>query len=75
MTGLFQNPFRNSRLFPERIHTDVAVERQHQQAFFSAASVGKIDYPVAMLITIIAWLTVAPLAAWAGNGGRRETDE
>lgn len=30
---------------------------------FSAASVGKIDYPAAMFITIIAWLTVAPLAA------------
>lgn len=30
---------------------------------FSAVSVGKIDYPAAMFITIIAWLAVAPLAA------------
>jgi len=30
---------------------------------FSEVSVGKIDYPAAMFITIIAWLVVAPLAA------------
>jgi hypothetical protein len=30
---------------------------------FSEANVGKIDYPAAMFITIIAWLVVAPLAA------------
>ncbi len=31
----------------------------------------KIGYPVAMLITITLWLTVAPLAAAAGRRGRR----
>ncbi|MDD4875733.1 MAG: hypothetical protein PHQ86_01170 [Dehalococcoidales bacterium] len=31
----------------------------------------KIDYSMAMLITITLWLTVAPLAAAAKRGGRR----
>jgi uncharacterized membrane protein YraQ (UPF0718 family) len=30
---------------------------------FSESAVKTIDYPAAMFITIIAWLTVAPLAA------------
>ncbi len=30
-----------------------------------------IGYPLAMLITITLWLTVAPLAAAAGRRGRR----
>ncbi|MFC1937262.1 hypothetical protein ACFLWY_01730 [Chloroflexota bacterium] len=30
----------------------------------------KIDYPMAMLITITLWLTVAPLAAAAGRRRR-----
>lgn len=30
--------------------------------------IAKIDYPMAMLITITLWLTVAPLAAAAGHG-------
>ena len=29
--------------------------------------IGKIDYPMSMLITITLWLTVAPLAAAAGR--------
>ena len=29
-----------------------------------------IDYPLAMLITITLWLTVAPLAAAAGRKGK-----
>ena len=29
-----------------------------------------IDYPMAMLITITLWLTVAPLAAAAGRKGK-----
>jgi len=29
-----------------------------------------INYPIAMLITITAWLTVAPLAAAAGRKGK-----
>jgi hypothetical protein len=33
--------------------------------------VAKIDYPLAMLITITLWLAVAPLAAAAGRRGRR----
>jgi len=32
--------------------------------------IGKIDYPMAMLITITLWLAVAPLAAVAGRRGR-----
>ena len=31
----------------------------------------KIDYPLAMLITITLWLAVAPLAAAAGRRTRR----
>ena len=31
----------------------------------------KIDYPMAMLITITLWLAVAPLAAAAGRRGRK----
>ena len=31
----------------------------------------KIDYPLAMLITITLWLAVAPLAAAAGRRARR----
>ena len=30
----------------------------------------KIDYPLAMLITITLWLAVAPLAAAAGRKGK-----
>ena len=30
----------------------------------------KIDYPLAMLITITLWLAVAPLAAVAGRKGK-----
>ena len=30
----------------------------------------KIDYPMAMLITVTLWLAVAPLAAVAGRRGR-----
>ena len=33
--------------------------------------VAKIDYPMAMLITITLWLAVAPLAAAAGRRGRK----
>jgi len=33
--------------------------------------VAKIDYPMAMLITITLWLAVAPLAAVAGRRGRK----
>ena len=33
--------------------------------------VAKIDYPLAMLITITLWLAVAPLVAAAGRRGRR----
>jgi len=32
---------------------------------------GKIDYPLAMLITITLWLAVAPLAAAAGRRGKK----
>ena len=32
---------------------------------------GKIDYPMAMLITITLWLAVAPLAAAAGRRGKK----
>ena len=32
---------------------------------------GKIDYPMAMLITITIWLVIAPLAAAAGKRSRR----
>ena len=32
---------------------------------------GKIDYPMAMLITITLWLAVAPLAAAAGRRAKR----
>ena len=31
----------------------------------------KIDYPLAMLITITLWLTVAPLAAAAGRRAKK----
>ncbi len=31
----------------------------------------KINYPMAMLITITLWLAVAPLAAAAGRRGKR----
>ena len=31
----------------------------------------RIDYPMAMLITITLWLAVAPLAAAAGRRGKR----
>ena len=31
----------------------------------------KIDYPMAMLITITLWLAVAPLAAAAGRRGKK----
>ena len=33
--------------------------------------VEKIDYPMAMLITITLWLAVAPLAAAAGRKARK----
>ncbi len=33
--------------------------------------IAKIDYPMAMLITITLWLAVAPLAAAAGRRARR----
>ena len=33
--------------------------------------IDKIGYPMAMLITITLWLTVAPLAAAAGRRGRK----
>ncbi len=34
-------------------------------------AIEKIDYPMAMLITITLWLAVAPLAAAAGRRGRK----
>jgi len=33
--------------------------------------IAKIDYPMAMLITITLWLAVAPLAAAAGRRGKK----
>ena len=33
--------------------------------------IGKIDYPMAMLVTITLWLAVAPLAAAAGRRGKK----
>ena len=32
--------------------------------------IAKIDYPMAMLITVTLWLVVAPLAAVTGRRGR-----
>ena len=34
----------------------------------SSFGIDKIGYPVAMLITIIVWIAIAPLAAVAGRG-------
>ena len=34
-------------------------------------NIEKIDYPMAMLITITLWLAVAPLAAAAGRTARK----
>ena len=31
-------------------------------------AIDKIDYPLAMLLTIIVWIAVAPLAAVSGHG-------
>jgi hypothetical protein len=33
--------------------------------------IAKINYPIAMLITITLWLAVAPLAAAAGRRGKK----